>query len=574
MTCTIRHLLAAAVLLLIALLLIVGTRTVTLNDLQAQETAAAPAQAAAIASAARVSLPPTLLAPDDASRFDNAAAVTLKWMWYRPLADDEFYDVRVWRASDPENGLTWTKDQSLDLRDWLLYQQPGDFDWRLGVVRRNADGSGAEISDLTAIQHFSMSAIDMQMMTLPPGFTATYYARLPFTQPTVITFGEDGALYALSVEGDIARLTDADGDGFAETADVIYTDTDNQLDHAVGMTFHDGVIYVSDAGRVSTLTDSDGDGMLDTVTPIVTGLPSQWYPYHSNNGIAFGPDGKLYIGVGSTTDHGPLRTQYEASILRMNPDGSDLETFATGFRNPYDIVFTPNGELFTSDNSPDLLDSTLTYLPPEEIDYVQQGKNYGFPDQFGFPDLASDTMPPVVDLDTSSASSGITYQDFEQLPGGLSRAVSGGVRHRSRRPGRRQRPHRASGDLRLAHARWSRRLYRIVAAVRRVSIRPRRELHAHRRDRRTRRRALHRRVAEQHYLSRDLHRDRSGGDRNGGGRGRTDFPAWDWGCSGVQRLSFARPEQQRNRAFAGRLIAARRVAGGRSERGGLRAPVD
>src|SRR5664279_3508179 len=139
------------------------------------------------------------------------------------------------------------------------------------------------------------------------------------------------------------------------------------------MAFYHNVLYVSDGGRISTVTDSNGDGTLDTITPIVEGLATQQWTYHSNNGIAFGPDGKLYVGIGSTTDHGPLQAKYEASILRMNPDGSDLETFATGFRNPYDLVFSPKGDLFTSDNSPDALDATLPYLPPEEIDHVQQG---------------------------------------------------------------------------------------------------------------------------------------------------------------------------------------------------------
>ena len=367
-------------------------------------------------TAAQARQPPTLTTPAPAQQFDNAAAVILKWTWNRPLADDEFFDLRVWHDGDPANGITWTKDLSFNLLDWLLYQKPGDFDWTVGVVQKGADGSGTEITDLAPQQKFTLSAIDINLFDVPPGFTSRYYARLPFKQPTVITFGPDGALYALSVEGDVAKVTDTDGDGFAETITPVYTDMTNQLEHAVGMAFHNGVLYVSDGGRVSTLTDSDGDGVLDKVTPIVTGLPNQLYTFHSNNGIAFGPDGKLYIGVGSSTDHGPLQVKNEASILRMNPDGSDLETFATGFRNPYDLVFTPQGDLFTADNSPDALDATLPYLPPEEVDHVQQGKNYGFPTVFGFPPPGSDVAPPVVDLFTSSASSGITYQDNAAFP--------------------------------------------------------------------------------------------------------------------------------------------------------------
>ncbi len=367
-------------------------------------------------SAAQERQPPTLLTPTPAQQFDNAAAVILKWQWTRPLADDEFFDLRVWHEGDPANGITWTKDSSFNLRDWLLYQKPGDFQWTVSVVRKGADGSGTEITKIAATQTFSLPTIDLNLFDVPQGFTSHYYARLPFKQPTVVLFGPDGALYALSVEGDIAKLTDEDGDGFAETITPVYTDTNNQLEHAVGMAFHDGILYVSDGGRISTVTDSDGDGTLDKITPIVTGLPNQLYTFHSNNGIAFGPDGKIYVGIGSTTDHGPLRVEHEASIMRVNPDGSDLETFATGFRNPYDLTFSPQGDLFTADNSPDAIAPDLPYLPPEEVDHVQQGKNYGFPDIFGFPPPGSSVAPPVVDLYTSSASSGITYQASDTFP--------------------------------------------------------------------------------------------------------------------------------------------------------------
>lgn len=234
----------------------------------------------------------------------SAADVTLSWRWYRPLADDEAYDLRVWREGDPDNGITWTRDETFDLRDWLLYQQPGDFNWSVGVVQSGADG-GTLISELAPPAHFTMSAIDMAILDVPPGFIATYYARLPFQQPTVMLFGPDDVLYVLSLDGDIARLTDSDGDNFAETVTMVYTDAEDRLDHAVGMAFYQDALYISDSGRISTLLDGDGDGILDTLTPIAEDLPAWWYTFHSNNGIAFGTDGKLYVGVGSTTDHGP-----------------------------------------------------------------------------------------------------------------------------------------------------------------------------------------------------------------------------------------------------------------------------
>jgi glucose/arabinose dehydrogenase len=360
--------------------------------------------------------PPTLMGPADGATFDNAAGVRLQWTWKRPLNPDEVFDLRVWRDGQEHNGITWTQDSQFNLTAWLLEQQPGDFGWSVAVMQKQPDGSGKQITDAAPERHFTMSKITMNIMDVPQGFEAQYYARLPFTEPTVITFGPDNALYILNLEGQITRMTDEDGDGFAETATSIFDDPGDQLQHAVGMVFHDGIIYISDSGRISTLSDSDGDGKLDKVNPIITGLPSLQWTFHSNNGIVFGPDGKLYVAVGATSDHGPLKERYEASVLRMNPDGSDLEVFARGLRNAYDLAFSPDGDLFTADNSPDDLGPAMPYLPPEEVDFVRQGRNYGFPTTFGDPGPLTATERPVTLLMTSSASSGLTYYSADQFP--------------------------------------------------------------------------------------------------------------------------------------------------------------
>ena len=409
---------------IIGLILIVATAllswTVANNSAEMTQQAAvgtAVADALTAQDAARKLNAPNLVAPDDGASFDNVAAAKLSWTWTRPLAEDEVFDVRIWQEGEPAYGIAWTQDPNYDLTKWLLDHKPGDYFWAIAVMKKNADGtSGTEISDVAPTRHFTMTKINLNLMDLPEGFQAQLYARLPLPEPTVITFGKDGALYVLTLGGQILRVTDEDGDGVAETSKIIYADDGDKLFHAVGMAFHDDKIYVSYSGKIGIVSDSDGDGILDTVTPIVEGLPSWQHTFHSNNGIAFGPDNKLYVGVGATTDHGPLHDPLEAAILRMNPDGSDLEVFAPGFRNPYDLVFGPDGKLFTSDNSPDEPDHDLQYLPPEEIDYVQQGKNYGFPTAYGNLRPDDSTEPPITELLTSSASSGITYYDADPFP--------------------------------------------------------------------------------------------------------------------------------------------------------------
>lgn len=380
------------------------------RDIRATEVAAT----LAAVEEQRSRMAPMLLNPPESAVFDNAAAVKLEWDWMRPLADDEVYDVRVWHDGDPAYGITWTQDKKFDLTQWLLYQQPGDFFWSIAVLKKGEPA--IEISDAAVPRRFTMSEITMKIIDVPPGFKAELYARLPQPKPTVITFAPDGAMIVLSLDGQIMRLEDENNEHIPAKATIIYDDSQDLLNHAVGLALHNGQIFVSDAGRISIISDSDGDGMLDSLELLVEGLPTWQHIFHSNNGIAFGPDGKLYVSVGSTTDHGPLKEPLEASILRMNPDGSDLEVFATGIRNAYDLAFSPDGELFTADNSPDEMDEALQYLPPEELNYVREGKNYGFPDVYGYPAPGETSEPPVTEFFTSSATAGLTVYAAEHFP--------------------------------------------------------------------------------------------------------------------------------------------------------------
>ncbi len=255
------------------------------------------------------------------------------------------------------------------------------------------------------------------IISVPEGFTVNLYAHAQgMYSPTVAAFGPDGRLYILSEGGVLEAFSDMDGDGYAETRSTLYDNADGTLNHAAGLAWYDGKMYLSDSGRISIFSDSDGDGHMDTLTPIIEGLVSLKYWGHSNNGIAFGNDGKLYVGIGSTTDHGPIQVEGEAIILRMNPDGSDAEVFATGFRNPYDLTFSPEGALFTADNNPDRFDRTLRYLPSEELNHVRQGHFYGFPEVFGEPYPGHHSTAPVTNFYPSVASAGLVYYAAEQFP--------------------------------------------------------------------------------------------------------------------------------------------------------------
>ncbi|MFX9969645.1 PQQ-dependent sugar dehydrogenase, partial [Acinetobacter baumannii] len=79
----------------------------------------------------------------------------------------------------------------------------------------------------------------------------------------------------------------------------------------------------------------------------------------------FGPDGLLYIPVGSPCNVCHPDDKRFGTIMRMQPDGSKLETYACGIRNSVGFDWQPDSkELWFTDNGRDLLGDDL---PPDEL---------------------------------------------------------------------------------------------------------------------------------------------------------------------------------------------------------------
>jgi sugar lactone lactonase YvrE len=252
------------------------------------------------------------------------------------------------------------------------------------------------------------------------GFTVEYVARLEEGQPTVLEFGPDGLLYIATMGGTIYRM-DADGN---------FNPFFNGLTVPTGLAFQPGTtrLYVSD--RI-TNTFIDGESRVSYIedgelTTIIDGLPCCYVGYHAANGIVFGPDGYGYVGVGARADHGEILDgpnageqdmnlhPYEASILRFSPDGSEVEVYARGFRNPYGLAWDADGNLYTADNSPD-------YNPPEEFYLVTPGGEHGYPwydcDVCFSPPPGVEVIPPNYTYPPNSAPTGVTAYLHSQFPG-------------------------------------------------------------------------------------------------------------------------------------------------------------
>ena len=186
---------------------------------------------------------------------------------------------------------------------------------------------------------------------------------LGLSNPTSIAVSDDGVVYVSQQDGAIAALRDMDSDGEADSVGLYARGFPAPL----GLAHREDTLYVSSRGSVTALRDSDRDGQPDDVETIVSELPTG---IHQNNGLAFGPDGKMYLTLGSTCNACQERSELSATILQFNLDGTGRRVYASGLRNVYDIAFHPvDGTLFGADNGRDELELNV----PEELNLLVDG---------------------------------------------------------------------------------------------------------------------------------------------------------------------------------------------------------
>jgi glucose/arabinose dehydrogenase len=179
-------------------------------------------------------------------------------------------------------------------------------------------------------------------------------------------------LVSVPRRGRVLALPDADGDGRADAALPVVEGLD--LPH--GLTFHRGALYVAETGRVLRFAyDPAARRVTGPPEVVVRDLPARGA--HWTRTIAAGPDGRLYVAVGSSCNACEETDPRRAAITAYLPDGSGETRVATGLRNAVGLAFRPGtAELWATVNGRDWLGDDL---PPEYVTRVEPGAFYGWP---------------------------------------------------------------------------------------------------------------------------------------------------------------------------------------------------
>lgn len=271
---------------------------------------------------------------------------------------------------------------------------------------------------------------DIAPLTPPAGFTATIFSRDVPGARVMIRDQKGTMLVSETKGGKVVALPNTDGDG---KADRVVTVLEN-LKQPHGLYIHcpdatregeDCVLYVAETGSLKSYAYNP-----DTMTA-TNPVERATFPTgdgHFTRTLHPHPDGRqLMISVGSScnvcNETDPLR----ATIQSFDLVTYEMTTFATGLRNSVFMATDPvTGELWATDNGRDLIGDDI---PPDDVNIVMQGKNYGWPICYGnnihdtdfdkkqyIRDPCADMTPPQIALQAHSAALGLAFIPEEGWP--------------------------------------------------------------------------------------------------------------------------------------------------------------
>ena len=256
---------------------------------------------------------------------------------------------------------------------------------------------------------------------VPEGFSVGLFAEhLPsvrFLRPI-----PGGALLATTPrEGKVWLLApDRDGDGRSDGARPLI----ENLNRPHGLDLLGSWLYVAEGDGVGRVRiDLETGELRGEYERVINGLPSGGN--HWTRTLRFGPDGWMYVSVGSSCNVCVESDDRRAAMLRFQPDGRDPQIVATGLRNSVGFDWQPGtNALYATDNGRDLLGDDF---PPCELNLIRPGGFYGWPvangDRVPDPDLGKGqderirtSIPPAHAFGAHTAPLGMVFLRNPKLP--------------------------------------------------------------------------------------------------------------------------------------------------------------
>lgn len=209
----------------------------------------------------------------------------------------------------------------------------------------------------------------LKEVKVPEGFEVTLFSNWQAANyPVYVAASPKGDLYVSSDgngslgrdpgRGRVLRLRDTNGDGRADEV----TEFIKEIDSPRGLVWDHDRLYLLHPPHLSVFFDRDGDGVAEESQKLVDGIAFGFADRpadHSTNGLELGIDGWLYIAGGdfgflkATGTDGRTLQHRNGGVLRVRPDGTGLQIFATGTRNILGTPMSPLGDLFARDNTND-----------------------------------------------------------------------------------------------------------------------------------------------------------------------------------------------------------------------------
>jgi glucose/arabinose dehydrogenase len=244
---------------------------------------------------------------------------------------------------------------------------------------------------------------------VPLGFRAEIYAR-GLIHPTAMAYGPDGRLYVTQDSGRVVIVEPA-----STSPETFVTGIPVPL----GLAWNGDTLFVSGQGVLESVRLEGGRATGRST--VVSGLP---YKEHQQDNVVPGPDGRLYIGSGSTCNVCHEADRRSAAILSVRPDGSDLRVVASGLRNPFGLAFQPgSGRLYATVNGQDYIGTASDPEPADMLVIVREGTRYGWPTCY--PSARTLSMvgadcdgvtPPAAYLEPHAAAGGMAFYTGSSFP--------------------------------------------------------------------------------------------------------------------------------------------------------------